>query len=65
MMDFKGKKVGDMVVMAKEWLGWPLEYLQQPKEGRKVDTCNSQRMEDDGSRMTVIVAGMLAVAEER
>ncbi|CAL8169430.1 unnamed protein product [Prunus armeniaca] len=32
----EGEKVEDMVVMAKEWLGRPLECLQQPKGGRKV-----------------------------
>ncbi|PQQ18086.1 hypothetical protein Pyn_05793 [Prunus yedoensis var. nudiflora] len=36
MMDFKGEKVGDVVMMVEEWLGWPLECLQRPKGGRKV-----------------------------
>ncbi|KAI5323342.1 hypothetical protein L3X38_032414 [Prunus dulcis] len=36
MMDFKGEKVEDMAVMAEEWLGWPLECLQQLNGGRKV-----------------------------
>ncbi|KAI5334222.1 hypothetical protein L3X38_024355 [Prunus dulcis] len=54
MMDFKGEKVEDMAVMAEEWLGWPLECLQQLNGGRKVvwwllkgddgwwDACNSR-----------------------
>ena len=53
-MDFKGEKVEDMAVMAEEWLGWPLECLQQLNGGRKVvwwllkgddgwwDACNSR-----------------------
>ena len=36
MMDFKGEKVEDMVVMVEEWLGWPLECLQQPNGERNV-----------------------------
>ncbi|KAI5338817.1 hypothetical protein L3X38_018089 [Prunus dulcis] len=31
-----GEKVEDIVVMAEEWLGWPLECLQQLNGGRKV-----------------------------
>ncbi|PQP92906.1 hypothetical protein Pyn_33682 [Prunus yedoensis var. nudiflora] len=36
MGDFKGEKEGNMVVMVEEWLGWPLECLQQLKGGNKV-----------------------------
>ncbi|CAL2265049.1 unnamed protein product [Prunus armeniaca] len=36
MEDFKAKKVEEMVVIVKEWLGWLLECLQQPNGGRKV-----------------------------
>ncbi|PQP91943.1 hypothetical protein Pyn_34078 [Prunus yedoensis var. nudiflora] len=35
------------------------------REGGLMDACSSQRMEVDGSGMTVIAAGMLAVDEER
>ncbi|KAI5338794.1 hypothetical protein L3X38_018066 [Prunus dulcis] len=36
MEDFKYGKIEEMVVIAAEWLGWPLECLQQLNEGRKV-----------------------------
>ncbi|CAL8168275.1 unnamed protein product [Prunus armeniaca] len=35
MKDFKDEKVEEMVVIAKEWLGWMLECLQRLKGGRK------------------------------
>ncbi|KAI5352092.1 hypothetical protein L3X38_004983 [Prunus dulcis] len=34
--EIKGDKVEDMVVMAEEWLRWPLGCLQQLNGGRKV-----------------------------
>ncbi|CAL8119640.1 unnamed protein product [Prunus armeniaca] len=44
----------------KEKLG----QLRELVDGRW-DACSSQRMGVDGSRMTMMVVGMLAVAEER
>ncbi|KAI5337570.1 hypothetical protein L3X38_016841 [Prunus dulcis] len=36
MEDFNDRKIEEMVVIAEEWLGWPLECLQQLNGGRKV-----------------------------
>ncbi|KAI5344376.1 Hypothetical predicted protein [Prunus dulcis] len=60
MMDFKGEKVGDLVVMT----AGSLQQLRELVDGRW-DACSSQMMEVDGSRMTMMAVGMLAVAEER
>ncbi|KAI5349183.1 hypothetical protein L3X38_002070 [Prunus dulcis] len=36
MEDFKDGKIEEIVVIAEEWLGWPLECLQQLNGGGKV-----------------------------